>query len=846
MGVAPVLRGDSFRLQRGRHLNRLNLFPNLLMKSVQPLHVLLFMSALAASGAAQAAPATSSRSTNSAATVKLHPLTPVPIRNVTIDDRFWSPKLNVWRVTTINDAFDKFEKTGALENFDRVARGEKGGHKGEPWWDGLVCEMITGASDFLAAHPDVALQKRLDGYVDRIAAAAAVDPDGYVNTGATLDGIGFKWTNPRNPRDDGNDNWAHTIYNAGCLVEAGVHHYRATGKIKLLQVATRLANYMCSVMGPSPKVNFVPGHAVSEQSFTDLYRLYRNEPSLKAKIGLPVKEQAYLDLAEFWIENRGNTQGRKGEGIYNQDDKSVFEQPTLVGHAVRAELLANGIAMAAVENKNLAYLQTGARWWENMVEGKMYITGGLGAIPSSEGFGADYELPNVGYAETCAAAAGGMFSQSMNLATCDAKYVDVLERELFNGALSGVSLEGDRYFYTNYLSSGPDHRRWEWNGGAYNGTPCCPPMFLKLKGGLPGYIYATDATGAYVNLYISGKAQMQVAKTPVTIAQSSNYPWDGAIKITVSPQKATRFPLNLRIPEWVKGATVEINGKREKKLNIANSYAHLDRTWKTGDVVTLNLPMPVVRVKADPRVDANVGRVALMRGPIVYCLEGVDNGGPINSLLLPIDAPIHPENRPDLLGGVTVLKGRAQLVGVDKSTPVEFTAIPFYANSNREPTDMEVWIADEKSKAVPMTLAREATPSASHCFSGDTVAALNDGLAPKSSDDKSIRRMTWWDHKGTQEWAQLTFKTPRRLSSVDVYWWDETRIQEFCRVPQSWKVQYLDGTQWKDVAGASGYGTEMDKFNHVDFQPINTSALRIVAQLQPQWSAGILEWRVNE
>lgn len=789
-------------------------------------------------------------STFPAYAAKFHTLTPVAGQNVTIDDKFWSPKLNVWRQTTINDAFDKFEKTGALENFDRVAARQKGGHKGEPWWDGLVYEMITGSADFLANHPDPAVQKRVEGFIARIAAAAAVDPDGYVNTGATLDNIGVRWSNPPAPGDEHNDNFPHTLYNAGCLVEAGVHWYRATGQIKLLQVATRLANYMVSIMGPAPKQNIIPGHALPEQAFVQLYHLYQEQTELKVKIGLPVDENAYFKLAEFWIEKRGHSEGRKGEGVYNQDDKSVFEQPTMEGHAVRSGLLATGVAAAATVNQRPEYLQTGARWWDNMVEGKMYITGGLGAIPSSEGFGADFDLPNRGYAETCAAVAGGLFSRNMNLATGDAKYVDILERELYNGALSGVSLEGNRYFYTNLLESGPDHRRWEWNGSYYGGTPCCPPMFLKLNGAMPGYVYATENAGIYVNLFVSSTARTSVGKLPVTLQQSTNYPWDGAVKLTVSPQKPARFAVNLRIPNWAHNPTVVINSKSLKSFPINDNYAQINRTWKTGDVVMLNLPMPIERVKADPRVLADKGRVALMRGPIVYCLEGLDNGGPISSLMIPADAPISAQFRPDLLNGVTVLQGTAQRArqGDDsvQFTPTQFTAIPFYANSNREPTDMAVWIADDTAQVQAIPFAGQAVASASHCFERDTVAALNDGRIPSKSDDESLPRMTWWDHRGTAEWVQYDFKTPQKIGGVEVYWWDERRINRHCRVPQSWTLQYLENGQWKPVNNPSPYGVAMDTFNRVTFDAVNTSALRLNVQLQPEWSGGILEWRVLE
>ncbi len=783
--------------------------------------------------------------TAAAAPTQFHPLNPVPGPAVTIDDQFWSPKLALWRQTTINDCFDKFEKTGAFDNFDRVRDHQTGGHHGDPWWDGLVYEMITASAEFLATHPDPALARRIEGYVERIAAAAAVDPDGYVNTDVTLNHVGFRWSDPPAPGDDHDDVVPHTVYNAGCLVEAGVQLYRATGNTRLLQVATRMANYMCRIMGPPPRQNIVPGHALAEQAFVNLYLLYREQPALKRQVAGPVDEKQYLQLAEFWIENRGHHDGRKDMGAYDQDDKPVLQQASLEGHAVRAGLLAAGLAKAAAVNRRPDYLQTADRWWQNMVEAKMYVTGGLGAIPSFEGFGADYDLPNNGYAETCAAVAGGFFSQNLNLATGQAKYADTLERVLYNGALSGVAVSGNRYFYQNPLASGPEARRWEWHG-----CPCCPPMFLKLMGALPGSIYATDDAGVYVNLFIGSRARIDTGPLHLALSQTSNYPWDDNIRFTVTPQRPSRFNLNLRIPGWAQQATVAVNGRAVKILPVVNGYARVERRWKVGDTVTLHLPMPVQRVHADPRVAANIGRVALMRGPVVYCVEGLDNGGHARPLILPADVAITPAPRPDLLGGVTVLTGTAQVSR--QGTPathletVAFTAIPFYTNTNREPTDMEVWIAADAAHAPVLTLASAATPSASHCFANDTVAALNDGIEPRASDDTTIPRMTWWDHRGTTEWVQYDFKTPRRVAGVEVYWWDERRIHQNCRVPQSWTVQYVDGGQWRSVTGASAYGTAMDTFNHVTFTPVTTTALRLLVQLQPQWSAGVLEWRVLE
>lgn len=773
-------------------------------------------------------------------------LVPVPIRDVTIDDAFWSPKIKVWNQKTIHDVFDKFENYGGFRNFDRVAAGEKGGHQGDPWWDGLIYETIRAAGDFLSAHPDPELEKRVNGFIDRIAAAAAKDPDGYVNTAQQLNGIGIKWTNPPAPGDLHDDNVPHTVYNAGCLVEAAVHYHRGTGDTKLLKVATRLANYMSGIMGPPPKQNIIPGHAISEESFVELYRLYRDTPGLKEKVGLPVNEQDYLALAEFWIENRGKTEGRDSKGAYNQDHKPVFEQTTLEGHAVRSVLLATGMATAAVENGRADYRKTLERWWENMVDARMYLTGGLGAIAAHEGFGHDHELPNDGYAETCAAVSGGLFSHKMNLLTADAKYVDTLERELYNGALSGVSLEGNTYFYTNPLSAGPDHRRWDWAGPGLGMTPCCPPMFLKLTGALPGYIYATRGEAVYVNLFIGSKASIKTSG--LTLQQSTKYPWDGMVELTLTPAKPAEFPLHLRIPNWAKKPELQINGKATNdRVHVSKGYAVITRTWKPGDKIALKLPMPVERVKADPKVAANKGRVAIMRGPIVYCFEGIDHGGSNQAILLGSGDVFKPAHKPDLLGGVVELETKTTLIrhldGRTLKEPVTAKAIPFFANQNRAATAMDVWLADDPAAVRP---ARDGAPSASHCHGSDTVDAINDGVVPKTSDDESIPRMTWWDHKGSGEWAQITWETPRKISNVEVYWWDERRIQRDCRVPESWSVQYLNSAgEWTPVEEASGFPTALDRFNKASFQAVETKAIRIVVQLQKGWSGGILEARAG-
>lgn len=628
-------------------------------------------------------------------------LTPVPLKQVTIEDEFWSPKRKVWREVTTPDCFAKFEKDGALTNFDKIHDGVSGDHGGPPWYDGLIYEMIRGTADFLASEQDPAMEARLDGYIERIAAAAAKDPDGYLNTYTQLKEPTHRWG-----LDGGNDNWQHDVYNAGAMVEASVHYYRATGKKRLLQAATKLANHMADVMGPPPKKNIVPGHSLGEEAMVKLYLLFREQPELKAQMGVPVDEQRYLKLAEFWIENRGNHEGRKDYGPYGQDHQPVLQQQTIEGHAVRATLLCTGLAAAGtVDNRN-DYLQAAERLWENMVYRRMYVTGGLGAVAGHEGFGPDYVLPNNGYLETCAAIGAGFFHENMNLALADGRYADELERVLFNCVLSGVSVKGDTYFYENPLEGNDKRTRWSWHS-----CPCCPPMFLKMMGALPSYIYAQNQNEIHVNQFIGSRAELGLQGVKVTLRQTTHYPWDGDITLSVEPEREADFAMLVRLPAWCIQPQLSVNGDVVKSYETVRGYARLQRKWRQGDTVRLQLPMPVQRLQANPRIEADAGRIALQRGPLIYCLEAVDNKAPIRRLSLPSQASLAIEHRADLLGGVTVINGQAVVenewplspylspANKPKVNPVQFTAIPYFANANRQPGDMTVWlpVATEES-----------------------------------------------------------------------------------------------------------------------------------------------------
>ncbi len=758
-------------------------------------------------------------------------LTALPFQEVHIKDDFWSKRIRTNRTATIEANLHQCEITGRIRNFAIAGKLEKGEHKGLLYDDSDVYKVIEGIAYTLSAQRDVELEKRTDTIIDKI--AAAQQPDGYLNTYYTLVKPEERWKNIRS---------GHELYCAGHLIEAAVAYQQATGKRKLLDVAIKLADHIDRTFGPKKKID-TSGHEEIELALIKLYRA--------------TKQKRYLKLVQFFLDMRGRKDKRKLFGEYAQDHKPIRQQSEVVGHAVRAMYLYCGMADMTGITGDKELLDAITKIWHDVVERKMYVTGGIGPSASNEGFTVPYDLPNdSAYCETCAAIGMALWNHRMFLMSGDAKYADVLEREVYNGLLSGVSLSGDRFFYVNPLASVGRHHRVPWFD-----CSCCPTNIVRYIPGMGERVYAYRDNDIWTVLYMSSTATIPLKDGKVKLTQETNYPWDGKIKIKIEPEKPFSFGLNLRIPGWcrvVRSIKVKGNVVFDSSLGMqvkSPQFVGERREWKAGDEIELELDMPVERVYADPHVNADVGRVALQRGPVVYSLEGVDNCGSVRNLCLPKDAKLSATFDKNLLGGVTVVSGEALAVSREgeklATKPVAFRAVPYFAWDNREPGQMIVWIAETPQRAeLPGedgVLVGGVRIRASHLNSTDTLEALNDDEVPKSSKDHDIRRMTWWDHRGTIEWLSYRTDKPRKLSGAKVYWFDDTGIGS-CRVPEEWRLLWLDGKEWKPVKLLKGeqYGTALDQFNKVAFEPVRTRELRLEVKLKPGFSGGVLKWRIGE
>ncbi|MFZ5519009.1 MAG: glycoside hydrolase family 127 protein [Candidatus Zhuqueibacterota bacterium] len=773
----------------------------------------------------------------------------VPFTDVKFEDTFWKPRLETNRTVTVPYDFKKCEETGRIDNFAKAGGLMEGKFEGIRYNDSDVFKVVEGASYSLLLHPDTELEKYLDDLIFKI--AAAQEDDGYLYTNRTID--------PKNPaRAAGETRWSylnhsHELYNVGHMYEAAVAHFQATSKRTLLDVAIKNADLIDSVFGPG-KRHDPPGHQEIEIGLVKLYKV--------------TGEKRYLNLAKFFLDQRGRYINREpytsGAGAeYTQDHTPVVEQDEAVGHAVRAGYMYSGMADVAALTGDTNYIAAIDKIWANVVSKKLYITGGIGARHDGEAFGDNYELPNrTAYNETCAAIANIMWNLRLFLLHGDAKYIDVMERTLYNGFLSGVGMSGNEFFYPNPLESIGNHKRSPWFDCA-----CCPVNVVRFLPSLPGYVYGQMDDIIYINLYIPGQASIQLLGNSIQLKQESNYPWDGNIKITVEPATAADFSLYVRIPGWALSRPVpsdlyryadnangeialSVNGA-PVKLAIHKGYARIHRTWNKNDRVELTLAMPIRKVLSHTAVKDDSGKLSLERGPIVFCAEWPDNGGHALNLLMPENTELRAEHKPDLLNGVTVLTGQVFGLYGEKDNvqkkQQEFLAIPYYAWAHRGQGEMAVWLPYLESVAkplIPQTPGVKAKASTSHTWMTDSEKALNDGIDPERSNDVSIPRFTWWDHKGTLEWVQYDFEKVEKISETAVYWFDDSGSGG-CRTPQSWRLLFQSGREWKEVTNASGFGVAKDRYNRATFDPIETKAVRLEVRLQPEFSAGVLEWRVK-
>ncbi|MCF1715043.1 glycoside hydrolase family 127 protein [Flavihumibacter sp. RY-1] len=619
----------------------------------------------------------------------LQKLQPVSFSEVTIEDGFWSPKLATVANVTIKACIDYTEnKTGRIRNFERAAAHKPGAFEGIFYDDSDVYKALEAIAYSLRNHPDAAIEAKADEWIAKIAAAQL--PDGYLNSYYTLTGLDKRWS----------DMDKHETYCAGHLIEAGIAYHNTTGKRLLLDVGVRFANYMDSIFRLANNA-WVPGHQEIELALMKLYHHTGNN--------------RYMELSRWFLDQRGRGHWKgaikydENSRQYYQNMEPVKEQKEITGHAVRAMYLYTGAADVAAVTNDAGYVQAMKTIWEDVVYRNMYLTGGIGAQARNEGFGVDYDLPNEdAYSETCASVGMVFWNQRMHMLSGDGKYVDVLERSLYNAALDGLSLSGDRFFYGNPLASTGTHNRSEWFG-----TACCPSNIARLVASLGNYIYATSADAIWVNLYVGSKTTLKMTGTRVGLQLETGYPWKGSTQLTVTPDRKKAFSLRLRMPGWMNqpvpgalyqyaetktmAARIEVNGKPVEYTQ-EDGYAVINRIWAKGDKVTIDLPMKPRLVVSRPELKQNNNRMAIQYGPLVYCVEGKDNNNAAWNIVLPDKPSFTVSYRADLLGGINVINFSAPVtsIGADRKTVQTnlqtVTAIPYFSWNNRGASPMQVWL----------------------------------------------------------------------------------------------------------------------------------------------------------
>ncbi len=728
-----------------------------------------------------------------------YPLRALPFTDVDIVDEFWAPRMVVNQDVSIWHCYER------MKRFDPFG----------------ASKLVEGAAYMLTKRPDPKLEQYTDGVIIKI-----------------IDGVEPRLTDPDK-----------AVRVPGHFLEAAVAYYRATGKSKMLDVALRDGTIIDANFGPG-KRTYISQHEGQKIGLIELYR----------QTGDP----RYLKLAKFFLDERGKEgYPRTGEyaidRTYAQDHELVIEQKQAIGHCVRAMFLYIPLTDIAAITGEPQYAAADDAIWEDMVSRKLYLTGSIGSVRFHEQFGSDYELPNLSaWNETCASYGNIVWNHRMFLLHRDAKYVDVMERVLYNGFAAGVSLKGDRFFYQNPLKSFGSYERFDWID-----VPCCPPNVVRLTASLGSYIYAQSNDSIYINLFVASNAKVKVrGNNTVMLRQQTRYPWEGSTKIAVDPERAESFSVRIRIPGWARNEvlpgnlyhyidrseeapTLKVNG-RPHEIKLDRGYVQIERKWKKGDTIHLILPMPVRRVQAVELALEDRETVALQRGPLIYCAEWPDNGGHVLNLYVKDDASFTSQWRPGLLNGVELITGKvtARERKEDghslQERPHDLVAIPYYAWSNRGMGEMAVWMARSPKQTwlspVPPDPIASVTTSGGiekkwtgYNDQNDDIRALYDGKDPISSADESFLYYRMRPAVGTQAWVEYEFKVPTQVSAAKVYWYDDRR---FCRIPASWRVLTKNGATWEPVENLEAYRVAKDEFNVVSFKPVTVSAVRL--EVEPQ------------
>lgn len=794
-----------------------------------------------------------------------YPITPVPFTSVKVSENsFWGQRLETSRKVTIPLAFSKCESEGRYKNFERAAHPDESYDVSKlmplSFDDTDPYKTIEGASYILQTYPDKQLDAYLDSIIDII--GKAQEPDGYLYTARTQ--------NPKNPhfwagdkRWEKEEDLSHELYNLGHMVEGAVAHWQATGSRKFLDIACRYADCVVREVGAKPgQACVVPGHQIAEMALCKLY--------------LATGKKEYLDEAKFFLDYRGKTEIKQE---YSQSHKPVVEQDEAVGHAVRAAYMYAGMADVAALTGDTAYIHAIDRIWDNIVTKKLYITGGIGATNNGEAFGANYELPNMSaYAETCAAIGNVYVNYRLFLLHGDSKYFDVLERTLYNGLISGVSMDGGGFFYPNPLESMGQHQRQAWFGCA-----CCPSNICRFLPSLPGYVYAVKDRNVYVNLFLDNTSALKVAGKSVKLTQQTNYPWDGDITVNVTENKAGTFDLKIRIPGWVKGQpvptdlyyysdgkrlgySVKVNGQDVAANVTADGYYTISRKWKKGDKVSIHFDMETRTVRANSKVEADRGQVAIERGPIVYCAEWPDNNFDIMSVLLNQEPQLTLSTMPDgafiadsLKSVLSLYKSQDVVTLTTNAQSLKFGSdgklsvsdqtlklIPYFAWAHRGNGNMKVWLPQDVRAVrpnAPATLAAQAKVE----FSAPVPArsSLTDGLVPADENDRSVPYCHWWPKQNSTEWITYTFDEAKEIKSSTVYWYDD-QPWGGCKVPDSWTIYYQDEAgAWHPVVEPDAYPTKRGLPCTVNFAPVKTKAVKLEFKQPEHQSCGLFEWSVK-